>query len=86
MTFLGDIGMDMAPILTRRTKPSGRVLCRPCLDWSERRLHLAGSLGAALCAHSLDHGWIRRKDGTRAVQATVEGTRVFHQTFGVDLQ
>ena len=85
ITFLGDIGIDLAPMLTRRTKRSGRVLCRPCLDWSERRSHLAGSLGAAICAHSLDQGWVRRKDGTRAVQITVEGSRVFHQRFGIDI-
>ena len=86
ITFLEDIGVDLQPILTRRTKRSGRLLCRPCLDWSERRPHLAGALGAALCAHSLDHGWIRRKDGTRAVQLTVEGQRVFQQRFGVAIR
>ena len=39
---LAAIGMDVRRILERRTKHSGRVLCRPCLDWSERRPHLAG--------------------------------------------
>ena len=38
----------------------GRVLCRPCLDWSERRPHLAGAIGAALCSHSLEKTWVRR--------------------------
>jgi DNA-binding transcriptional ArsR family regulator len=46
------VGMDVRRILERRTKHSGRVLCRPCLDWSERRPHLAGMLGALICEHS----------------------------------
>src|SRR4051794_31821869 len=41
---LAELGMDTAPMLARRTRRSGRVLCRPCLDWSERRPHLAGIL------------------------------------------
>lgn len=83
MAFLADIGLDTAPLLARRTARSGRVLCRPCLDWSERRPHLAGGLGAALCAHSLDQGWTRRLDGTRAVLVTPKGERVFRDKFGV---
>ena len=83
MAFLGEIGIDTAPLLARRTSRSGRVLCRPCLDWSERRPHLAGAVGAALCTHSLEHGWIRRLDGTRAVQITPKGTRIFRESFGV---
>ena len=60
-----------------------RVLCRPCLDWSERRPHLAGALGAALCAHCLDQGWIRRATATRAVDITPLGRRMFRETFGL---
>jgi hypothetical protein len=59
------------------------VLCRPCLDWSERRPHLAGALGAALCAHCFDQGWTRRLDGTRAVVVTPKGERSFRSSFGV---
>jgi DNA-binding transcriptional ArsR family regulator len=85
MAFLGDIGIDTAPMLARRTKTSGRVLCRPCLDWSERRLHLGGAVGAAICAHSLASGWTRRLDGTRAIQITPKGARVFREEFGAAL-
>jgi DNA-binding transcriptional ArsR family regulator len=82
VAFLGDLGIDTAPLLARRTQRSGRVLCRPCLDWSERRPHLAGAVGAALCAHSLAQGWTRRLDGTRAVSITPKGERVFREAFG----
>jgi DNA-binding transcriptional ArsR family regulator len=85
MSFLGEIGIDTGPMLARRTQRSGRVLCRPCLDWSERRSHLAGMLGAAICAHSLAKGWTRRLDGTRAVLVTPMGQRIFRDRFGARL-
>ena len=80
--FLREIGIDTEPMLARRTKHSGRVLCRPCLDWSERRPHLAGAVGAAICAHSLHQGWTTRLAGTRAILVTRTGERVFREKFG----
>ena len=82
MAFLGDIGIDPDAMLGRHAKRSGRVLCRPCLDWSERRLHLGGVVGAAICSHSMDKGWTRRLKGTRAVLITAQGGRVFAEKFG----
>lgn len=83
VTFLGEIGIDTGPMLARGAKRSGRVLCRPCLDWSERRPHLAGSLGAALCAHSMEQGWTRRIEGTRAIDVTPKGERILRERFRV---
>lgn len=83
VAFLGEIGIDTGPMLTRGTKRSGRVLCRPCLDWSERRPHLAGSLGAALCAHSMEQGWTRRIAGTRAIDVTPRGEQILREKFRV---
>ncbi len=80
--FLRGAGVDIEPMLAQRTKRSGRVLCRPCLDWSERRLHLGGAVGAAICSHSMAVGWTRRLDGTRAVLVTPKGDRIFRETFG----
>jgi DNA-binding transcriptional ArsR family regulator len=85
LTFLGRIGIDVDALTARRGKRPARVLCRPCLDWSERRAHLAGAVGAALCTHSLEHGWVRRIPGTRAVAITPKGQRIFHDEFGVQL-
>jgi hypothetical protein len=82
---LSAIGMDVSKILERRTKHSGRILCRPCLDWSERRPHLAGMLGALICEHSMQHGWTRRLPGTRAVQLTPQGERAIRESFGAQL-
>lgn len=81
--FLIEIGMDAAPMLARGTRRSGRVLCRPCLDWSERRPHIAGVLGAALCSHSMEQGWTRRIAGTRAIDITPKGERVIREKFRV---
>ena len=82
LAFLGDIGIDVAPLEARRTKRSGRVLIRPCLDWSERRPHLAGMVGAAICSHGLEEGWARRMEGTREVAVTRKGERVFGRSLG----
>lgn len=77
--FLAGLGITL-PEPSRRA----RVLCRPCLDWSERRPHLAGAVGAALCSHCLAAGWIRRLDGTRALTITPAGEMAFRQHFGLD--
>ena len=82
MELLRKLGIDVDPMLTRSSR-GGRVLCRPCLDWSERRPHLAGAVGAALCTHSFTHGWIRRIEGTRAVSVTPKGQRSFRELFGI---
>lgn len=50
-----------------------RAFCRECLDWSERRHHLAGALGAALFARALELGWLRRARDSRVVMLTVSG-------------
>ncbi len=66
--------------------PGRRLLCRPCLDWSERRPHLAGRLGAALCAHCLAQGWVRRTPNSRAVTVTPEGRRKMRELFGMRME
>jgi DNA-binding transcriptional ArsR family regulator len=60
-----------------------RLLCRPCLDWSERRPHLAGRLGAALCARCEEVGWIERQRDGRAVRVTAKGQLGFAREFGL---
>lgn len=74
--FLGDLGIDLGSDGPRR-----RPLCRTCLDWSERRPHLAGRLGAKLLDRTLELGWILRSSDSRAVTITPAGLRGFAATF-----
>ncbi|GIT91922.1 transcriptional regulator [Jannaschia pagri] len=76
--YVRDLGVDLDG-LTRGTAP----LCRECLDWSERRSHLAGSLGRALLARFEDLSWVRRHKDCRLVTFTPTGTRAFDKAFPV---
>ena len=58
-------------------KRSRRPLCRACLDWSVRRSHLGGSLGAAALDVVLRRGWARRETGSRVLNFTPKGRQTF---------
>ncbi len=66
--------------------PGRRVFCRPCLDWSERRPHLAGRLGAALASRCFELGWVAQQRDTRALVIPEIGWRGFRETFGIVLE
>lgn len=59
------------------------VQCRPCLDWSERRLHLAGPLARRLCAHCIESGWVVRRPDSRALEITPKGAAAFQSILGL---
>lgn len=59
-----------------------RPVCRPCLDWGERRMHLAGQLGALLCTHCLEQGWLLRKRHSRALEVTPRGAIALRNWLG----
>lgn len=80
-SFLGSAGIDLEPL-----RKSRRPLCRCCLDWSERRDHLAGSLGAALFDMILAKGWAKRDGGSRAVAFSRNGEAAFKALFPVDAE
>ncbi|MFF9818850.1 ArsR/SmtB family transcription factor [Streptomyces sp. NPDC014006] len=61
-----------------------RPLARACLDWTERRPHLAGIAGAALCRHALDAGWCVRIGSERAVKVTASGERALSELLGIE--
>ncbi|WP_426363088.1 ArsR/SmtB family transcription factor [Streptomyces sp. E-08] len=60
-----------------------RPVARGCLDWTERRPHLAGLAGAALCRHALDAGWCVRIGSERAVKVTPEGENALRTGLGI---
>jgi DNA-binding transcriptional ArsR family regulator len=76
--FLQCFGVSL-PMAAR----GGRMFCRPCLDWSERRPHLAGAMATAVACRCFDLGWIRRIDGTRALAITPKGQHGFREVFGL---
>lgn len=78
MQFLTGFGieLDAGP-------SSKRPLCRTCLDWSERRPHLAGRLGAALLARLLDLRWVARVPDSRALSITKAGESGLARSFGL---
>lgn len=81
IAFLHRLGVDLESARSKRK--DGRAFCRPCLDWSERRSHLAGEVGAALCTCCLVHGWVKRMDGTRAVSITPDGRKALAEAFNL---
>jgi DNA-binding transcriptional ArsR family regulator len=70
--FFAASGIEVAAVAGGR-----RALCRACLDWSERRHHLGGALGAALLTHIYDRGWAKRVANSRVVTFTKAGTARF---------
>jgi len=74
--FVAQLGVELDSLGRSR-----RPLCKPCLDWSARRSHLAGSLGQALLDRFYQLGWARRVDGTRVVAFTKQGEAAFEATF-----
>jgi hypothetical protein len=79
--FLRELGLDV-DALPRRAP---RIFCRPCIDWTERRAHIAGLLGATLTRTYFDLGWIERRRDSRAVAITASGRENFRDRFGLDL-
>ena len=69
--FFATFGIDVPAF-----KASKRPVCRTCLDWSERRYHLGGALGAALFSEILKRKWATRRDG-RAVEFSPNGLSQF---------
>ncbi|YBV97855.1 winged helix-turn-helix domain-containing protein [Phyllobacteriaceae bacterium JZ32] len=73
--FFTGLGVDI-----ERLEKGKRPLCRACLDWSERRNHLGGALGAALLDTFIARGWARRLEG-RVISFTPAGTQAFRAAF-----
>ena len=76
--FTNDFGIDVAQL-----KKGRAVLCRECLDWSERRSHLAGSLGRAYFARFEELRWAKRTQESRVVKFTSKGVIGFNELFAI---
>jgi len=78
--FFAKLGIDLAT-----ARQSRRVFCRPCLDWSERRPHLAGAVGAAIARRLTELRWIARQRDGRALTITPIGWSAIERAFGCSL-
>ena len=76
--FLSAFGVDLRP----RTR---RIFCQPCLDWSERRYHLKGLVGARILDRLLELGWLKCVPGSRALQLTSSGRAGLSETFQIEI-
>ncbi len=77
--FFTEFGIGLPTLRSAR-----RHACRLCLDWTERRPHIAGAVGAALTGRYFDLGWMQRMKRGHAVIVTPLGRRGFQKTFGVE--
>jgi DNA-binding transcriptional ArsR family regulator len=76
--FFREFGVDIDALAEQR-----RPLCRACLDWSERRHHLAGALGAAMLSRFFELGWARRVKQSRVVIFSALGQMELRRQFGL---
>jgi hypothetical protein len=79
--FLRAFGADVSA--GRRSR---RLFCQPCLDWSERRYHVRGVVGAAILGRLLELGWFKRVAGGRALALTSCGRAGLLDVFGIEFQ
>jgi hypothetical protein len=76
--FFSAFGVDLRP----RTR---RLFCQSCLDWSERRYHLKGLVGARILDRLLELGWLKCAPGIRALQLTPAGKAGLSETFRIEI-
>lgn len=83
-TFVAVAGQVWQGLGVRLPESAGRApFARPCLDWTERRLHIAGPMGRQILTHALDAGWMRRPLRGRGLEVTAPGQRALHNLLGI---
>jgi DNA-binding transcriptional ArsR family regulator len=83
ITESGEVFLSKLEIDVARSRRRRRAFCRPCLDWSERRYHIAGAIGAAIAERCFEMKWIKRVDESRALFITPTGEKELFATFGI---
>lgn len=81
--WLAEQAIDLPP---RAGGRGARPVVRTCLDWTERRTHLGGALGAALCRTALERAWVQRIGSGRALRVTPDGDRALRELLGLRLE
>lgn len=78
IVFFQQYGVDFA-----RLSASHRPMCKTCLDWSERRSHLAGALGHWILTDLLAKGWAQREPDSRVIRFNNQGLAAFRRRYGI---
>src|SRR5579862_6420356 len=78
--WFANLGIDFVPLQTLR-----RSFLRPCLDWSERRYHMAGSLACALLEKMISEDWLRKTRNSRALIVTAKGQKYLKEFFLIEI-
>src|SRR5215475_7134364 len=78
--FLSGLGVDLSGARAKR-----RIFCRPCVDWTERRAHIGGAVGAALAQRCFELKWIERMRDSRALTVTPAGRRGLMEIFELSI-
>lgn len=84
LSAAGEAALDQLGLDTASIRKARRRFACACLDWSERRPHLGGALGAAMLALLLKNGWVERGLDSRALAVTREGKRQFKRVFALE--
>lgn len=82
----GNILFNELGINTDKLKVKQRILIRPCLDWTERKYHIGGSLGAELLKTMLKNDWVREVKNSRKILLTPKGSIDFTKIFGITFE
>ncbi len=83
IAFLQGLGIESGDLAPAAPAKRQRAFCRPCLDWSERRPHVAGAVGREMLRLFLDRHWVRQTSGSRALAVTPAGGAALEQHFGI---
>jgi DNA-binding transcriptional ArsR family regulator len=82
-TAAGERGLQRMGVVVEELRALRRPLVRACLDWTERREHVAGALGAAIASEALERGWVARRRGVRSLRLTPEGRQSLSRILGL---
>ena len=76
--FFQELGVDLNKLQAKK-----RPVCKACLDWSERRSHLAGSLGQWILSDLIEKQWAKQDMNSRAIQFSEQGLKQFAKRYGL---
>lgn len=81
----GELGLEQLGVDLAKVRAQRRRFAYACMDWSERRFHVGGALGAALLSSAVDKGWVTRDFDSRSLTVTPFGRNELNVQLGLEL-